>query len=153
MEVAMWNFLPTWSTTKCQINIMAAFVEMQLDRRFEWEIGGVPTPTASHKSPSWEDSTSARDVMRTNQPMENVTWLFDLDDDKGWQAYDEESCNILEGTFQKFSNLDETMNSRKAIDPLVFLQGGKYQVNVRSMEQINVQTQFPRVVQRRSSGR
>jgi hypothetical protein len=84
------------------------------------------------------------------RPAENVTWLFDLDDEKGWLAYDEESCNILEDTFQKFSNLDETMNRKEAIDPLVFLQGGKYQVNIRSMEQINVQTQFPRLVQRRS---
>jgi hypothetical protein len=72
------------------------------------------------------------------------------DDFEGWLAYDEESCDILEDTFQKFSNPDETMNRKEAIDPLVLLQGGKYQVNVRSMEQINVQTQFPRLVQRRS---
>jgi hypothetical protein len=85
-----------------------------------------------------------------SSPTEGVTWLFDRDNDKGWVAYDEESCNILEDTFQKFSNLDESMNRKEAADPLVFLQGGKYQVNVRSMEQINVQTQFPRLVQRRS---
>jgi hypothetical protein len=81
---------------------------------------------------------------------ENVTWLFDLDDDKGWRTYDEESANILEDTFQKFFNLDDTMNRKEAIDPLVFLQAGKYQVNIRSMEQINVQTQFPRLVKRLS---
>jgi hypothetical protein len=56
----------------------------------------------------------------------------------------------LEDTFQKFFNLDDTMNRKEAIDPLVFLQAGKYQVNIRSMEQINVQTQFPRLVKRLS---
>jgi hypothetical protein len=85
-----------------------------------------------------------------SSPAECVTWLFDRDDDKGWLAYDEESCNLLEDTFQKYSNLDESMNRKEAADPIVILQGGKYQVNVRSMEQINVQTQFPRLVQRRS---
>jgi hypothetical protein len=86
----------------------------------------------------------------TSSPTDSVTWLFDRDDDKGWAAYDEESCNSLEDMFQKFSNRGESMNKNEVGDPLVFLQGGKYQVNVRSMEQINVQTQFPRLVQRRS---
>lgn len=82
-------------------------------------------------------------------PTECVTWLFDRDDDKGWVAYDEESCKLLEDMFQKYSNLGDSINRKDATDPIVFLQGGKYQVNVRSMEQINVQTQFPRLVRRR----
>jgi hypothetical protein len=85
-----------------------------------------------------------------NSLTECVTWLFDGDDDKGWLVYDDNSCHLLEDMFQKYSNRDESMNRKEAADPIVFLQGGKYQVNVRSMEQINVQTQFPRLVQRRS---
>jgi hypothetical protein len=85
-----------------------------------------------------------------SSPTECVTWLFDRDDDKGWLAYDEESCTLLEKMFQKYSNSGESMNRKEAADPIVFLQDGKYQVNVRSMEQVNVQTQFPRLVQRRS---
>ena len=84
-----------------------------------------------------------------SSPAECVTWLFDRDDDKGWLAYDEESCKLLEDMFQKYSNLGDSINRKDATDPIVFLQGGKYQVNVRSMEQINVQTQFPRLVRRR----
>jgi hypothetical protein len=97
-----------------------------------------------------DTKTAATASTSASFPTENITWLFDGDDDKGWLSYDEESCKILEDMFQKYSNVGESINRKEAADPIVFLQGGKYQVNVRSMEQINVQTQFPRLVRRRS---
>jgi hypothetical protein len=76
-----------------------------------------------------------------------ATWWFDGDDEKGWLPYDKETNEQLEETYQSFCE----GASQKT--PLVLLCGGKYQVNIQTMEQINVETQFPRLVRRRGQER
>lgn len=66
---------------------------------------------------------------------EKDTWWFDGDDE--WLPYDQESNSILEETYQNVT-----------ASPTVFLRGGKYQVNIQTMQQVNVETQFPRLVRR-----
>jgi hypothetical protein len=73
-----------------------------------------------------------------------ATWWFDGDDEKGWLPYDKESNEQLEETYQSFCE----GASQKT--PLVLLCGGKHQVNIQTMEQINVESQFPRLVRRRA---
>ncbi len=89
-----------------------------------------------------------RSSLTTEQQHTTTTWWFDGDDEKGWIPYDEESCQQLEDVYQRFQVVD-TLLSKGPLVPLVYLSGGTYQVNVSTMEQINVESQFLRLVQRR----
>lgn len=73
-----------------------------------------------------------------------VAWYFDGDDEKGWILYDKESCHRLEQLYQKFRN--ERVDS-----PVTLLSGGKYKVNVVTMEQVNVETHFLRMIRRQEN--
>ena len=79
-----------------------------------------------------------------------VTWSFDGDDDKGWIPYDPESNRQLEDMYQLFC-LQDTENAGN--DPVVILCNGKYRVNIKSMEQVNTETQFLRLVRRRKESK
>ena len=78
------------------------------------------------------------------------SWWYDGDsDEKGWVKYDEDSTQQLEVAFQRCyldgATINQSMNEQDAI---VTLSNGKYQVNVITRVQINVETQFPRLVRR-----
>lgn len=87
-------------------------------------------------------------------------WSYDADD-KGWIKYDDISQRLLEDTYQRYCNHEsDIFDDRKdrqeydeangTINPkTVLLSDGKYQVNVATMEQINVQSHFMRLVRRR----
>ena len=82
----------------------------------------------------------------------NYQWYFD-GDDRGWLAYDNESNQLLEDAFVRLEQLGKNGNSDKKTDPssnfpLVLLSQGRYQVNVETMEQRNVASQFLRMVKR-----
>jgi hypothetical protein len=85
-----------------------------------------------------------RSSLTTEQHNMTTTWWFDGDDEKGWIPYDEESCQQLEDVYQRFQEVD----TRQSKGPLVYLSGGRYEVNVSTMEQINVESQFLRLVRR-----
>jgi hypothetical protein len=77
----------------------------------------------------------------------NIVWWFDGGDDKRWVQYDVESCRLLERAFQEHND----PSSRQQDAPIVKLCLGRanYQVNVQTMEQTNVESQFLRLVRRR----
>lgn len=79
----------------------------------------------------------------------NIVWWFDGGDDKRWVQYDVESCRLLERAFQE----NNGPSSRQQGAPIVKLRLGRanYQVNVQTMEQTNVESQFLRLVRRRQS--
>ena len=92
----------------------------------------------------------------------NIVWEFDGDDAKGWISYDATSSSFLEQAYtnmmnqEQADNMDVGHNSSQQVVPegshqLVNLQGRKYQVNLRTMVQINTKTQFPRYVRRRTT--
>lgn len=82
------------------------------------------------------------------------TWWFD-GDDAGWRPYDTESNEKLETAFQALCCIDERSTSDKEGDEntkhtaIVFLSNGRYRVNLKTMEQINTDSHFLRLVQRR----
>lgn len=76
------------------------------------------------------ENNNSNNNLRT---MKESQWSFDTD--SGWLSYDEESNQILEKAF--------LMNQES-----VLLSNGKYQVDIRKMEQINLETQFLRLVKR-----
>ena len=82
------------------------------------------------------------------------TWWFD-GDDAGWLPYDIESNEKLESAFQALCPLDEqsTGYSEGADatknNQIVLLSNGRYRVNLETMEQINTDSHFLRLVQRR----
>jgi hypothetical protein len=78
-----------------------------------------------------------------------TTWSFDADD-KGWLAYDAEGSRLLEEAYQQYSSSSDSADSakKKNNNPSVLIAGGKYQVNVATMEQINVESHFMRLVRR-----
>jgi WWE domain len=80
-------------------------------------------------------------------------WWYDGDSaEKGWMPYDEESSQILEAAFQRCARRDCNLNDTAPKDNgVVLLSGGKYQVNVITKVQTNVETQFPRLVRRISN--
>jgi hypothetical protein len=78
-----------------------------------------------------------------------IIWEFDGDDDKGWILYDEISSQLLEEAYCLITVQDNNGSELPSEGPnLVYLQGGKYQVNLLSLVQINTETQFPRFVRR-----
>jgi len=92
-----------------------------------------------------------------------VIWEFDGDDEKGWISYDDLSAQLLEETYQRRRMIlfhqqhDEVVLTSPPVALvdgadvlLVNLQGGKYQVNLATMTQINIETQFLRFVRRRN---
>jgi hypothetical protein len=81
------------------------------------------------------------------------TWWYDGDSaEKGWIPYDEESSQVLEAAFQRCTRRDCNLYDTGPEDQgVVLLSGGKYQVNVMTRMQINVETQFPRLVRRISN--
>jgi hypothetical protein len=89
------------------------------------------------------------------------TWWFDADGDVGYIPYDVESSQKLEDAFQAL-HLDSTTTTTAKDkedqqllcqnhndDRIVMLSGGRYSVDVQTMEQINIESQFLRFVQRR----
>lgn len=77
-------------------------------------------------------------------------WEFDGDDEKGWILYDEESSILLEDLYQRLSsNPVSTQNESCRIR----ICGRKYAVDLNTMEQINIETQFLRNVRRRIIGK
>lgn len=91
------------------------------------------------------------------------TWWFD-GDDAGWLPYDTESNQKLEHVFQSFrcikkdSSRDvqgEEVNREKckqtSNNKVVLLSGGRYRVNMETMQQINTDSHFLRLVQRREN--
>jgi hypothetical protein len=91
------------------------------------------------------------------------TWWFD-GDDAGWLPYDAESNQKLEHVFQsfrcieKYSSRDvlgEEVNREKckqtSNNKVVLLSGGRYRVNIETMQQINTDSHFLRLVQRREN--
>jgi hypothetical protein len=68
-------------------------------------------------------------------------WHYD-GDERGWILYDDTSNELLEDAFQRYCKAQEQA------DPLVILLEGKYQVNLEKMEQVNLQSQFLRLVKR-----
>lgn len=71
-----------------------------------------------------------------------ATWWFDGGDDKGWIEYDLSSSEILE---KCFSGTNPTSRENRVV-----LCNGKYEVDMRSMIQINTASEFPRYVRRRA---
>lgn len=89
-----------------------------------------------------------KEIASSNTEIATAVWEFDGGDEKGWIAYDEESSNLLEVAFsrlpdEKNSSLPQTISRR------IFLSGGVYEVNLETMEQINMETKFLRFVRRR----
>lgn len=79
-----------------------------------------------------------------------MIWEFDSDGDKGWILYDDMSSQLLEEAYCLIIAQDNNGSELPSEVPnWVYLQGGKYQVNLLSMVQINTETQFPRFVRRR----
>ena len=93
-----------------------------------------------------------------SQVLEKVvspTWWFDADGDVGYIPYDVESSQKLEDAFQAL-HLDSTTTTtakekedQQLNNRIVMLSGGRYSVDVQTMEQINIESQFLRLVQRR----
>jgi len=90
-------------------------------------------------------------------------WLFD-GDDSGWLPYDSESSQELENAFQSFlclkenrqgdvgeGQLDQELCKEISSTKIVTLSGGRYSVNLETMEQINTSSHFLRLVQRREN--
>ena len=86
----------------------------------------------------------------SNQAMARTapTWWFD-GDDAGWLPYDTESSEALESAFQALSCLDEEGADATKNNQIVLLSNGRYRVNLETMEQINTDSHFLRLVQRR----
>jgi hypothetical protein len=81
------------------------------------------------------------------------TWCFDTDNG-AWHPYDSESSQKLESAFQSLCQKQQNVSaeiSTQQPSPIVSLHGGKYQVNVKTMEQINIETHFLRLVRRKSN--
>ena len=82
------------------------------------------------------------------------TWWFD-GDDAGWLPYDTESNEKLESAFQALCCIDEHSTSGKEGEDdrkdteIVFLSNGRYRVNLKTMEQINTDSHFLRLIKRR----
>jgi len=91
------------------------------------------------------------------------TWWFD-GDDAGWLPYDTESNQKLESVFQLTTC--RKVNSVRAVEreevnqeiykqfsssKIILLSEGRYSVNVETMEQINTDSHFLRLVQRREN--
>jgi hypothetical protein len=94
---------------------------------------------------------------------ESPTWWFD-GDDAGWLPYDTESNHKLESVFQSLCSrqfnspgskgeemVDEEMDKQTPSSKIVFLSDGRYRVNLETMEQINTESHFLRLVQRREN--
>jgi hypothetical protein len=113
------------------------------------------------------------DVMRLNQGVwtmdhttvnQTATWWFHGGNvvETLWIRYDDECTVKLEQAYHSFLSLQEdksnvqekTIPEKTNESPsreIVSLMGGKYQVNLRTMEQINTTTFFPRLVKRQIS--
>jgi len=87
------------------------------------------------------------------------SWWFD-GDDAGWLSYDTESNQKLESVFQSLCRI--RVNLSRAVEDqerykhissckIVLLSEGQYSVNVETMEQINTDSHFLRLVQRREN--
>mmetsp|Transcript_73132 Transcript_73132/g.110296 ORF Transcript_73132/g.110296 Transcript_73132/m.110296 type:complete len:533 (-) Transcript_73132:70-1668(-) len=85
-----------------------------------------------------------------------VKWSFDADD-KGWVVYDKETSRLLEETYQQRQKYNSTSQdltdsaeslSIATTNSVVAIGDGRYQVNVSTMEQINVDSHFMRLVRR-----
>ena len=121
------------------------------------------------RSDAVADSTMAR--IKSSSPddekknmKEKPTWWFDSDSDRGWVRYDADSMLALEDAYQTFllnhnrydgnNHIDDdNENSHTTADTttgisVVLLSGGKYRVDLKSMEQINTETHFPRIIKR-----
>ena len=100
------------------------------------------------------DSRTKLYATRTN-PGESSTaygavWQFDGDDEKGWLTYDRESSRLLEDAYHRMTRTcATTATSTNDADCILSLSGGRYRVNLGTMEQINTETQFLRLVRRR----
>jgi hypothetical protein len=96
---------------------------------------------------------TVEEIHQCNQGMAFVdsttttTWCFDADD-KGWVAYDTESSRLLEEAYQQRNHSKNTDDSAESTNPAVLIADGRYQVNVVTMEQINVDSHFMRLVRR-----
>ncbi|KAG7363664.1 WWE domain containing protein [Nitzschia inconspicua] len=98
------------------------------------------------------------------------TWWFHGDKkDNDWIQYDETSSRTLEEAFQQQVLLKSSINSGEVLSTkytengagenkeavtnspqvTVSILGGKYQVNVKTMEQINTETMYPRLIRRK----
>jgi hypothetical protein len=96
-----------------------------------------------------------------SQVLEKIspTWWFDADGDVGYIPYDVESSQKLENAFQALHLDSTTTTTAKEKEDqqllchnhnrIVMLSGGRYSVDVQTMEQINIESQFLRLVQRR----
>ena len=92
------------------------------------------------------DSTIVTTVTVKDVPMNsNSQWLFDAGDEKGWLVYDGASTEILETAYRKWARTNDMPHGETKT---VTLAGGKYHVNLESMEQVNVETQFLRLIKR-----
>lgn len=91
------------------------------------------------------------------------TWWFD-GDDAGWLPYDTESNQKLESAFRSFrclkknaaravevEKMNQEMLKRAFGSKIVSLSAGRYSVNIETMEQINTDSHFLRLVQRREN--
>jgi len=87
------------------------------------------------------------------------SWWFD-GDDAGWLSYDTESNQKLESVFQSLRRIrvnlsraveDQERYKHISSSKIVLLSEGRYSVNVETMEQINTDSHFLRLVQRREN--
>jgi hypothetical protein len=93
--------------------------------------------------------SAANDDSANRETSTSSSWWFD--GEEAWLPYDEESTKQLEETYQRYlagSAQEETVDQNS---PVVFLSGGRYQVDIKTMEQINVESHFLRLVRRRES--
>jgi len=110
-------------------------------------------------------SEIARDRPEVEESRKTLSpqWLFD-GDDSGWLPYDSESSQKLENAFQSFlclkenrqgdvgeGQLDQELCKEISSTKIVTLSGGRYSVNLETMEQINTSSHFLRLVQRREN--
>jgi WWE domain/Right handed beta helix region len=98
--------------------------------------GGLEIPEAQ--------KDSATPAAQNDEVQIPPTWWFD-GEGGSWIRYDAHSTNELEATFQLHS---APPCDSIGVSPIVHLSEGRYRVNVQTMQQINTETHFPRLVRR-----
>ena len=105
---------------------------------------------------------TSEEVIKLNRGDESIKaagaqrWWFD-GDDSGWLPYDDESNEKLESAFQSLryrspkEGEEKEHDQRQASGNVVFLSKGRYRVNLETMEQVNTDSHFLRLVQRREN--
>lgn len=111
-------------------------------------IGGESNCSKCNATQEQDHALSVSEISQLNQGVLSdnastvaASWYFD-GDEHGWVRYDDTSNQLLEEIYQKYANAGQH------VDPLVLLPTGEYQVNLEKMEQVNVSSQFLRLVKR-----